>query len=127
MASRETAERAAGQTPAGAGNVEVARARLLVVDDEQRILDFVARGLRAEGYTVDVARDGQVGLDAALTQPYDLVILDLLMPDMTGFQLMDEIKKEPSLRSLPIIVYTGRDLTKKEETQLKRIARRRRR
>ena len=53
MASRQAAERAAGQSP-GAGGVEVAGARLLVIDDEQRILDFVARGLRAEGYTVEV-------------------------------------------------------------------------
>ena len=44
--------------PGGAGSMEVAGARLLVVDDEQRILNFVARGLRAEGYTVDVAPDG---------------------------------------------------------------------
>src|SRR5438445_1040473 len=53
VASRQAAERAAGQSP-GAGGVEVAGARLLVIDDEQRILDFVARGLRAEGYTVEV-------------------------------------------------------------------------
>src|SRR5437762_12993190 len=50
------------------------------------------------------------------------MVLDLGLPDMNGFQLMEEIKKDPSLRSLPVIVYTGRDLTKREETQLKRMA-----
>ena len=69
MASRETAERAAGQTPAGAGNVEVARARLLVIDDEQRILNFVRRGLEAEGMAVECARDGDEGLDARARVP----------------------------------------------------------
>src|SRR6266581_3981144 len=61
VAPRQTAERAAGQAP-GAGGVDVAGARLLVIDDERRILDFVARGLRAEGYTVEVAEDGPQGL-----------------------------------------------------------------
>ena len=50
------------------------------------------------------------------------MVLDLGLPDMTGFQLLDEMKKDPALQSLPVIVYTGRDLTKKEETQLKRMA-----
>src|SRR5206468_10957413 len=53
---------------------------------------------------------------------FDCMVLDLGLPDMSGFQLMEEMKKEPSLRTLPVIVYTGRDLTKKEETQLKRMA-----
>jgi len=50
------------------------------------------------------------------------MVLDLGLPDMTGFQLMEEMRKIPSLQTLPVIVYTGRDLTKKEETQLKRMA-----
>jgi DNA-binding response OmpR family regulator len=87
VASRQTAERGAGQTHTASG-AEVTGARLLVVDDEQRILDFVARGLRAEGYAVDVARDGQAGLDAALSNRYDLVILDLLMPHLDGRQVL---------------------------------------
>src|SRR5206468_3897538 len=53
---------------------------------------------------------------------FDCMVLDLGLPDMSGFQLMEEIKKEPSLRSLPVIVYTGRELTKKEETTLKKMA-----
>jgi len=58
--------------------------RILVVDDERRILNFVARGLRAEGYEGDVAEDGQRGLRAALDSAHDLIILDLVMPDLSG-------------------------------------------
>src|SRR5436305_1634204 len=50
------------------------------------------------------------------------MVLDPGLPDMSGFELMEEIKKEPSLKTLPVIVYTGRELNKKEEGQLKRMA-----
>ena len=59
-------------------------ARLLLIDDEQRILSFVSRGLRAEGMEVDAVSDGEEGLRLALSRPYDLVILDLVMPGMDG-------------------------------------------
>ena len=65
--------------------------RILVIDDEDRILDFVARGLRCEGYNVDVADQARQGLEAALTQRYDLVILDLLMPGLSGITVLDRI------------------------------------
>jgi DNA-binding response OmpR family regulator len=65
--------------------------RILVIDDEDRILDFVARGLRCEGYDVDVADQAREGLEAALTQRYDLVILDLLMPGLSGITVLDRI------------------------------------
>jgi DNA-binding response OmpR family regulator len=118
VASRETAERAAGQTPAGAGNVEVAGARLLVVDDEQRILDFVARGLRAEGYSVEVARDGKAGLDAALTQPYDLVILDLLMPGVDGREVLRRILERKPGQAVLILSALTDTPTKVEALEL---------
>jgi two-component system copper resistance phosphate regulon response regulator CusR len=56
--------------------------RILLVDDEPRILDFVRRGLAAEGFSVDVASLGEEGLRKAVSQPYDLVILDLVMPGL---------------------------------------------
>jgi hypothetical protein len=61
-------------------------------------------------------------LKALKENRFDCMVLDLGLPDMSGFELMEEIKKEPSLRTLPVIVYTGRDLTRKEESQLKRMA-----
>jgi DNA-binding response OmpR family regulator len=62
--------------------------RVLVVDDEVRIVDFVSRGLRREGFSVDVATDGKSGLDRTLAETYDLVILDLLMPGLDGVSVL---------------------------------------
>ena len=66
-------------------------ARILVVDDEQRILRFVVRGLQAEGYEVDSADSGTEGLRKALHGQYDLVILDLLMPGLDGASVLHRL------------------------------------
>lgn len=80
-------------------------ARILLIDDEQRILDFVSRGLEAEGYVVDVAADGGAGLRAALDQAHDLVILDLLLPDRGGLELLrDLVRQHPGE---PVIVLSA--------------------
>ena len=74
-----TAHGAQSRAPAG---------RVLLIDDEQRILNFVRRGLEAEGLEVDEARSGHEGLALALARPYDLVILDLLMPGIDGHEVL---------------------------------------
>src|SRR6266542_1047528 len=71
-------------------------ARILLVDDEQRVLRFVSRGLRAEGYVVESADNGADGLRMALTAAYDLIILDLLMPGLDGESVLRRI-----IRRLP--------------------------
>ncbi len=65
--------------------------RILLVDDEPRILDFIRRGLTAEGFSVDVATEGEEGLRLALSQPYDLVILDLVMPGLDGAGILRKL------------------------------------
>ena len=73
------------------------RARILLIDDEPGILNFVSRGLRGEGFTVDLAADGETGLRAALGPPYDLIILDLLLPGSSGIDLLRQvIRKNPA-------------------------------
>lgn len=71
--------------------------RILLVDDEPRILDFVRRGLEAEGFSVDVASVGEDGLRMALSRPYDLVILDLVMPGLDGTGILRKLlARKPS-------------------------------
>jgi DNA-binding response OmpR family regulator len=65
--------------------------RILIIDDEDRILQFVARGLRGEGYEVDVSANPHEGLETAQTGAYDLVILDLLMPALPGITVLDRL------------------------------------
>ena len=65
--------------------------RILIIDDEDRILQFVARGLRSEGYEVDVCADPHAGLESAQSGGYDLVILDLLMPTLPGITVLDRL------------------------------------
>ncbi|HUQ90121.1 MAG TPA: response regulator, partial [Bryobacteraceae bacterium] len=66
--------------------------RLLVIEDEKRIADFLGRGLESAGYAVDVALDGQHGLDHSHATGYDLIILDLGLPDMDGLEVLDKIR-----------------------------------
>ncbi|MGB9377670.1 MAG: response regulator transcription factor [Mycobacteriales bacterium] len=75
--------------------------RLLIVEDEQRLSSFLARALRAEAFTVDVAATGPDGLAGALAYPYDLVILDLMLPGMSGSQVLGELlRHRPDQRVL---------------------------
>jgi DNA-binding response OmpR family regulator len=82
-----------------------ASARILLVDDERRILNFVARGLRAQGYAVTAESDAADGLRMATERGYDLVILDLLMPGLDGVSLLRGLlRKKPSQ---PVIVLSA--------------------
>jgi two-component system copper resistance phosphate regulon response regulator CusR len=76
-------------------------ARILVVDDETRILNFVGRALRAEGFSADVAADGDTAIELASASSYDLVVLDLVMPGRSGFDVLEEIlARRPQQRVL---------------------------
>ena len=65
---------------------------LLLIDDDQRIVNFVKRGLEAEGYHVDVALNGEEGLEYGKS-PYNLIILDLLLPGMNGTKVCQTLRK----------------------------------
>src|SRR5919109_1554104 len=79
--------------------------RVLLIDDERRILDFVSRALRSEHLDVDTASDGAVGLEMALTGRYDVVVLDLLMPGMDGASVLRSIMQRRDHQ--PIIVLSA--------------------
>jgi len=79
--------------------------RILLVDDEERIVNFVRRGLQAEGMAVDSARDGEEGLELALSRSYDLVILDLVMPGIDGHAVLERLlQRKPSQ---PVLVLSA--------------------
>ncbi|MFV0260711.1 MAG: response regulator transcription factor [Acidimicrobiales bacterium] len=84
--------------------------RVLVVDDEVDLAEAIAAALRREGYAVDVATDGQSALDRLAVTPYDLVTLDLNLPDVDGREVCRLIRTDPRFGSATrILMVTGRD------------------
>ena len=81
--------------------------RILLVEDEEKVSSFVARGLSAERFAVDVALDGQSGLDLATTYHYDLVILDLMLPKLDGSEVLRRIRTQNT--QVPVLILTARD------------------
>ena len=81
-------------------------ARILIVEDETRISDFLDRGLRAAGHTTSVAADGTTGLHLALAGDIDLVVLDLGLPDRDGLEVLADLRGSGS--DVPVIVLTAR-------------------
>jgi DNA-binding response OmpR family regulator len=82
-------------------------AQILVVEDEQRIASFVAKGLRAEGHQPTVVGDGFAALEEALSGRFDLMVLDIGLPGMDGFEVLDQLRSSGS--RMPVIVLTARD------------------
>ncbi|GAW51619.1 MULTISPECIES: response regulator transcription factor [unclassified Nocardioides] len=82
-------------------------ARILIVEDEQRIASFVAKGLRADGHLTTAVADGYDGLDRALSGAFDLVVLDIGLPGIDGFEVLDRLRAQGS--TVPVIVLTARD------------------
>jgi len=96
--------------------------RLLVIEDDpvqaQSIIELIGNG-DVQSIAVNT---GAAALDILRSQHFDCIVLDLGLPDMSGLQLLEQIKQEPSLLKLPIIVYTGKEISRQEETQLRRLA-----
>lgn len=83
--------------------------RLLIVEDDRKLAEFVARGLRAERFAVDIAADGREGQRYLDAYPYDLLILDLMLPQLSGGELLRRVRQTQS--QLPVLVLTARDAT----------------
>ena len=82
--------------------------KILVVDDEIAMTKVVEIRLRAAGYDVVLAHDGQEGLEKAKTENPDLMILDLMLPKMDGFKVCGLLKSDARYKKIPIIIYTAR-------------------
>ena len=80
--------------------------RILLIEDEKRIAGFIARGLEESGYTVDAAETGQAGLTMMTGATYELVILDLMLPDMDGFAVLEKIRRRKA--NQPVLILSAR-------------------
>ena len=81
--------------------------RILVVEDEEKVASFIRKGLVEERYAVDVAHDGQEGVELAALNPYDLVVLDLMLPKLDGFKVIQRLREDAV--DTPILVLTAKD------------------
>jgi len=86
--------------------------RMLLVEDEKKLCDLIARALKAERYAVDVANDGSTGWEMADSYDYDLVILDLMLPGLSGTEVLRRIRAKND--QVPILILTARDATEEK-------------
>lgn len=80
--------------------------RLLLVEDDTKIALFIKNGLKEEGFAVDHAEDGEEGLHLALNEPYDLAIIDLMLPGLDGLSLIRELRKNE--KNIPVLILSAR-------------------
>ena len=81
--------------------------RILVVEDEEKVSRFIVRGLLAERFAVDAAKDGNAGLELATQYQYDLIILDLMLPGMNGTEILRRVRRNNP--NVPVLVLTAQD------------------
>ncbi len=89
------------ETSSGAGTI-------LVIDDETAVTGSIQAILSSEGYQVHLAHDGKEGVDRAGRVCPDLIIMDITMPEMDGYQAAEQLKQDPNLKDVPIIFLTGK-------------------
>ena len=81
--------------------------RLLLIEDDQKIASFIIKGFKAEGFAVDHAPDGLRGLDLALTEPYDVIVVDLMLPKLDGLAIIENLRKQKV--TIPVIILSAKD------------------
>ena len=83
--------------------------KVLVIDDEENIIEFIHLGLRYEGFQVESASDGELGVTAAQRINPDLIILDVMMPGIDGLEVCRRLRSNPTTRDIPILMLTAKD------------------
>jgi DNA-binding response OmpR family regulator len=86
--------------------------RILLVEDEKKLCELIARALKAERYAVDVALDGQSGWELADAHEYDLIILDLMLPNLSATEILRRVRRKN--QEVPILILTARDVTEEK-------------
>lgn len=82
-------------------------AKILLIEDEEALQKALSKSLEMENYTVISAYDGKTGLEAARKEKPDLILLDLILPQMDGFEVLRELKKSPETKDIPVIILTN--------------------
>jgi CheY-like chemotaxis protein len=99
----------AGPAPQAAHAARSDYGTLLVVDDNEMNRDMLSRRLERLGYTVATAENGRQAIEMIAAQPFDLVLLDIMMPELNGYQVLEHLKADETLRHLPVIVLSALD------------------
>ncbi|MCD6271073.1 response regulator [bacterium] len=81
--------------------------KILIIEDEEILLDLLKKKLSSLGYEVYTAKDGKAGLEAIKEVVPDLVLLDIIMPKMGGFEVMEKLQEDESLKAIPVIVISN--------------------
>jgi CheY-like chemotaxis protein len=94
-------------------------AKILVIDDDPNAIEVVRASLAVVGnYQIQAAPGGKAGLEAIADAPPDLIVLDLMMPDLDGFGVLDQLSRDPRTNTIPVLVLTAKDLTLAERAFL---------
>ncbi len=93
--------------------------RVLLVEDEPSIAKTVGKRLEFAGYDVIIAADGQEGLDMAKAEQPDIIILDLMLPKLSGLKVCPLLRQDERTKAIPIVIFTSRDQVVDKETCLK--------
>jgi adenylate cyclase len=87
----------------------IERGSILVVDDDPVVRSMLSRSLEQNGHRVNTVKDGQEALDRVRAEPFDVVLLDVLMPGLDGYAVLEQLKKDPKLRHIPVVMVTALD------------------
>ena len=94
-------------------------ARILLVDDEPSILDFLSYNLENEGFQIQTASNGRLAVELAKKFKPDVVVLDLMMPEMDGFEFLEAFRKQPGCARTTVVVMTAKILTPADHQRLR--------
>ena len=89
-------------------DIESGKAKIMIIDDEKGLVDVIRDFLEERGFLVTAAYDGKNGIEIIRKSKPDLIILDILMPDMDGRAVLKKLKKEKDLKDIPVIILSGK-------------------